>query len=40
MISSLTLLPLKAADKIVVGILRFIAVRLSEMQDQKLLTLH
>jgi hypothetical protein len=32
-------LPLKAADKLIVGILHSIAVRLSKMQDQKFLTL-
>jgi len=39
MISSLAFLPLKAANKLIVGILRSIDVRLSKMQDQKLLTL-
>jgi hypothetical protein len=38
-ILSLAFLPLKAADKRIVRILRSIAVRFSKMQDQKLLTL-
>jgi hypothetical protein len=39
-ILSLAFLPLQAADKRIVRNLRSIAVRLSKMQDQKLLTLH
>ena len=38
-ISSLAFLPLKAAGKFIVGYLRSIAIRLSKMQDQELLTL-
>jgi hypothetical protein len=38
--SSLAFLPLMAADKLIVGILCSIAVRLSKMQHQKLLMLH
>jgi hypothetical protein len=38
-ISSLAVLPLKAADKFIVGYLRSVAVRLSKMQDHKSLLL-
>jgi len=39
-ISTLTLLPIKAADRIIVVYLRSILVQLSKMPAQKLLTLH
>ena len=39
MISSLALFPIKGADRLIVGYLHSIAVRLSKMQDQKLLLL-